>query len=99
MEHISHIWPTIRSLADDLGTPYTTVHSWSVRGRIPPDRDLDLIEAAKRHGATLTLEQLARARRAQTQEGAAWWSRPRPLTLLLLFPKDPSHGINMGTVQ
>lgn len=71
MEHISHIWPTIRSLADDLGTPYTTVHSWYVRGRIPPDRDLDLIEAAKRRGATLTLEQLARARRAQTQEGAA----------------------------
>lgn len=26
---------SIRALALDLGLPYTTVHSWKVRGRIP----------------------------------------------------------------
>lgn len=71
MKHLKHIWPTVKSLADDLGVPYTTAHSWDARGRIPPDRDLDLVEAAARKGKSLTLEQLALARRHPTQtEGA-----------------------------
>jgi hypothetical protein len=64
MEHILTIWPTLADLAADLQKPYQTVAAWKQRGRIPADHDLDLIEAAKRRGRTLTLEELARARRA-----------------------------------
>lgn len=62
MDHIAHIWPTMAALAGDLGLPYTTAASWKQRGRIPADYDLDLVAAAKRRGASLTLEELARAR-------------------------------------
>ncbi len=65
MKHLLHIWPTVKALSDDLGVPYTTAHSWAVRGRIPADRDLELIDAAARRGGVLTLEDLALARRAQ----------------------------------
>ena len=70
MKHLSRIWSTVAELAADMGVPYTTAHSWLARGRIPADRDLDLVEAAKRRGHVLTLEELAHARRAQ-REGAA----------------------------
>ena len=62
MKHIKHIWPTIKEVADDLGVPYTTAHSWSLRGRIPSDYDFDLILAAKKRGKKLTLKELAEAR-------------------------------------
>ena len=71
MEHLSHIWPTVKDIASDLGVPYTTAHSWVARGRIPADRDLDLIAAAKMRGKKLTLEQLALARRAHRAGRAA----------------------------
>jgi hypothetical protein len=64
MHHIEHIWPTVKEMSEDLGIPYTTVHSWARRGRIPADHDLDLIEAAARRGKSLTLAELAAARRA-----------------------------------
>lgn len=70
MEQIAHIWPSPKALADDLGLPYTTVHSWFARERFPASRDLDLIAAAKRRGCALSLEDLAKARRAKTSEGA-----------------------------
>lgn len=63
MEHISHIWPTMVELADDLKKPHSTVFAWKRRGRIPPDYDFDLIEAAAARGVQLTLEELAKARR------------------------------------
>lgn len=69
MEHITRIWPTVKDLAADLGLAYTTVHSWTIRGRIPADHDLDLIAAAKRRGVKLTLEQLAMARRQSATDG------------------------------
>ena len=69
MEHIAHIWPTMASLAVDLGKPYQTVAAWKLRGRIPADYDLDLIEAAKRRGHKLTLSALAEARRAAVVSG------------------------------
>lgn len=86
MQHIKHIWPTIKEVADDLGVPYTTAHSWSVRGRIPSDYDLDLILAAKKRGKKLTLEELARARQSLPQSdvthiassGHAFPARQRP---------------------
>ncbi|MFC3169246.1 hypothetical protein [Paracoccus fontiphilus] len=73
LSHIKHVWPNPIDLARDLGLPYTTVHSWEQRGRIPPDRDFDLIDAAAKRGEKLTLEQLAAARKAgaQTTKGAA----------------------------
>lgn len=70
MQHIRHIWPTVKDIADDLGVPYTTAHSWGVRGRIPADYDLDLIEAAKKRGKLLTLEELAEARRIAVTQNA-----------------------------
>ncbi|MDT1061173.1 hypothetical protein RM190_04830 [Paracoccus sp. CPCC 101403] len=72
MEHISHIWPTLAELAEDLGKPYPTVAAWKHRGRIPSDYDFDLIAAAERRGKMLTLEELAAARRSpKAAEGAA----------------------------
>lgn len=62
MQHIKHIWPTVREIADDLGVPYTTAHSWEVRGRIPASYDFALIEAASKRGKALTLIELAEAR-------------------------------------
>lgn len=66
MQHIKHIWPKVKDLSDDLGVPYTTAHSWVIRGRIPADYDIDIIRAAKKRGAKLTLEDLAKARRVAT---------------------------------
>ena len=71
MEHITHIWPRVADLAADLGKPYQTVAAWKLRGRIPADYDLDLIAAAKARGMTLTLEELAIARRDKASEGAS----------------------------
>ena len=62
LAHISHIWKRPVDLAHDLGLPFTTVYSWTARGRIPADRDLDIIAAAKARGVNLTLERLAQAR-------------------------------------
>jgi len=71
MDHIKHIWPTVGDLAADLGLPYTTVHSWSVRGRIPSERDFDIIAAAEKRGEKLTFEYLAVARRRAQSEVVA----------------------------
>lgn len=68
MEHISHIWPTITELADDLGVPYSTAAAWFQRGSFPAKRDLDLIEAARKRGRSLTLEQIAESRRVSQSQ-------------------------------
>lgn len=80
MEHIKHIWPTVRELAADLGLPYTTVHSWSVRGRIPPERDFDIIAAAEKRGFQITFEYLATARRPAISGGPERASSPESQT-------------------
>ena len=78
MEHFSHIWPTISALHSDLEAvkgagqvPYQTVAAWKRRGRIPADHDFEVIEAAKRRGFKLTLEDLAKARRSPAAGAAA----------------------------
>ena len=71
MEQIIALWPRVKTIADDLGLKYTTVHSWVLRKRIPAAYDLALIRAAKKRGKTLTLEQLARARASQKRKDAA----------------------------
>lgn len=63
MEQIFALWPNMSDLAADLGKPYTTVQSWAQRRSIPARFDLDLIEAARKRGVALTLEDLAVARR------------------------------------
>ena len=69
MEHILTIWPVLKDLATDLGKPYPTVAAWKARGSIPGEYDLEIIEAAKKRGKKLTLQQLAeyRASRGATQ--------------------------------
>jgi len=57
MKRITHIWPSAKDLAGDLGLPYPTVASWGQRG-IPPRRFGEIIEAARRRGFVLTFEQL-----------------------------------------
>ena len=63
MKQIFALWPNVSDLATDLGKPYTTVQSWAQRGSIPAKFDLDLVTAAQKRGAQLTLEMLAEARR------------------------------------
>ena len=62
MDKLKQIWTSPAALSSDLGLPYTTVHSWFVRESIPASRDLDLIDAARKRGHRLTLEDLAQAR-------------------------------------
>lgn len=58
MKQLSHIWPTVADLAEELGLPYQTVRSWVVRG-IPPKRYAEIIGAARRKGHVVTFEELA----------------------------------------
>ena len=71
MEHILNIWPNLKALADDIGSPYQTVAAWKQRGRIPADHDFALIAAASRRGEVLTLETLANARVRATAQNKA----------------------------
>lgn len=71
MKNICSIWPTVKALASDAGVPYTTAHSWLVRGRIPSRYDLVLIEGAARLGVTITLTEIAEARAARDREDRA----------------------------
>ncbi|TNF19166.1 MAG: hypothetical protein EP318_15535 [Rhodobacteraceae bacterium] len=57
MEHLLHIWPTVQSIADDIGAKYQTVAGWKTR-RVPPARFAELINAARRRGFLLTFEHL-----------------------------------------
>ncbi|MWP39405.1 carph-isopro domain-containing protein [Cereibacter azotoformans] len=71
MENIFRIWPSLADLAADLSKPYPTVAAWKQRGSIPASYDLDLIAAAGRRGAELTLLDLAQARQCAKTKGAA----------------------------
>jgi hypothetical protein len=76
MDRIFSLWPNLAELAKDIGAPYPTVAAWKQRGSIPGTYDIDLIEAARGRGKTLTLDDLAQARRGrratpETQQGAA----------------------------
>lgn len=63
MSRVFQIWPSAADLAREIGENPITVRAWRRRGSIPADRDLALIEAARRRGEDLTLEELAAARR------------------------------------
>lgn len=64
MEAVFSIWDTAADLARDIGADPTTVRHWRRRKSIPARYDLDLIEAARARGKTLTLDDLAQMRRA-----------------------------------
>lgn len=95
MERIFQIWPTISSLAADLGLPYSTVHSWVRRGRIPADRDVDVVSAAQLRGEVITLADLAswRSRRDRQRHKASEFEAgdisPRPC-----FADGGRHGLD-----
>lgn len=50
---------------DGVITP-KAVEQWWRRGRIPPERDFDLLNFAKRAGVSLSLEELSVTRRGNT---------------------------------
>lgn len=62
MERIFTIWPTIAEFAREIGEKPVTVSLWKQRGSIPGNRDVAIVEAAKKRGVTVTYEELARAR-------------------------------------
>lgn len=64
-------WPTRAALAADVSRPPSTVHSWWQRNSIPGDVDLLLLASAKERGVSLTLEELAFARRSRPEGEAA----------------------------
>ena len=70
MEKVFSIWPNAAQLARDLGEKPSTVRAWRNRKSVPADRDADLIEAARLRGQTLTLEDLAAARRKHRNQPA-----------------------------
>lgn len=63
MDEIFDIWPSVADFARDLGVAPSTAGSWRVRG-IPPGRDPQVIEAARKRGRALTFEELHAARAA-----------------------------------
>lgn len=71
MDKIFALWPSLASLAADLGQPYPTVQSWRHRGSIPAKHDLDLVRAARARGGELTLEMIATARAGCEQNRGA----------------------------
>jgi len=41
------LWPTAREFASDLNVQYSTVCSWKMRNRIPPEYWLEILAAAR----------------------------------------------------
>lgn len=54
MEQIFKDHGSIRALALDLGLPYTTVHSWKVRGRVPLEYHDEVILSCARRDIAVT---------------------------------------------
>ena len=63
MQQVFEIWPTMAEMARDLGLSPINVRHWKRRG-IPPKHDLQIVQAARKRGASLSLESLARLRAA-----------------------------------
>lgn len=67
---IIELWPSAKSLAEDLDEKYETVRKWRFRNNIPSDRWISLIEAGKKRRIRVTLESLA-SQAATSNRGAA----------------------------
>lgn len=73
MEHIFKDHGSIRALALDLGIPYTTVHSWKVRGRVPLEYHDEVILSCSRRDIAVTHRDLrdAALNKPRRQAGGA----------------------------
>lgn len=61
MDAIFDLWPSMASLARDIGEREGTVRAWKRRGSIPAPRHAAIVDAAQTRGLDLTFESLARA--------------------------------------
>lgn len=59
---ILSLWPSQKTLADELGEKLDTVKKWRTRGRIPDVYWTELLASAKKNRLKVTLEDLATAR-------------------------------------
>ena len=59
-QDVIDLWPTARSLAEDLDENTATVHKWRQRNNIPGEKWLALSQAAQRRGYKVPLISLAR---------------------------------------
>ena len=62
MDEIFGHWPSMASLARDIGANPIAVRHWKLRGSMPADYDLLIVKAAEGRGFPVSLEQLALAR-------------------------------------
>ena len=65
MQAIFALWDTVTQMARDLGESEHTVRAWKRRNSIPGDRDVLIVEHAKRIGKPVTFEELAQIRHSQ----------------------------------
>lgn len=77
---IFKIWDPLADMARDLNLPYQTVAKWAQRERIPSESWQAVIEAAKRKGRVVTLEQLANANPPRQSAGANDDTKKKPLS-------------------
>jgi len=61
----------IRPMATKLGVAVSTVQGWKNRGAIPPVREVQIREAAERHGIDLDPEVLEASRDTEAEDGDA----------------------------
>lgn len=54
------LWPTHRSLAEDVGAPLSRVQKWPQAGAVPAKYHYRLHKAAVRRGFAVTAEDIAR---------------------------------------
>lgn len=52
------VWSSVGAMATDLRRKYDAVLAWRIRGRIPEDAWEDVIAAAARRGAHISLAQI-----------------------------------------
>lgn len=71
MDKVFSIWPTAADLAREIGVNPVTVRSWRARMSIPARHDFDIVKAAGRRGALITLEDLAVARSNRSKKEAS----------------------------
>lgn len=67
MKDILAKFPSLAFVAREIGANYKAVTKWSERDSIPADRDLEIVDLARREGIDLTLEQIAKARHAAAE--------------------------------
>lgn len=65
------VWPSVGVMATELERGYDTVLAWRTRGRIPEDAWTDVIGAAAKRGAQLSIAQIVAANAPIKKRGRA----------------------------